>query len=44
MNDENLLLKTEMLRLTVKIMLYEKKTFLIRNIFFQIKQCSNGTV
>ena len=43
MNDESLSLKTEMLRLTEQIKLYEKKTLPIPNIF-QIKQRSNGTV
>ena len=33
MNDESLSLKTEMLRLTEQIKLYEKKTLLIPNIF-----------
>ena len=35
MNDESLSLKTEMLRLTKQIKLYEKKTLLIPNIFFK---------
>ena len=33
MNDESLSLKTEMLRLTEQIKLYEKKTLTIPNIF-----------
>ena len=33
MNDESLSLKTEMLRLTEQMKLYEKKTLLIPNIF-----------
>ena len=35
MNDKSLLLKTEMLRLTEQIKLYEQKTFLMQNIFFK---------
>ena len=37
MNDESLSLKTEMLRLTEQIKLYEKKTLLIPNFFFSNK-------
>ena len=37
MNDESLSLKTEMLRLTEQIKLYEKKTLLIPNNFFSNK-------
>ena len=33
MNDESLLLKTEMLRLTGQIKLYETKTFLMPKFF-----------
>ena len=46
MNDKSLLLKTEMLRLTEQIKLYEHKTedILQTKYFFQVKQCSNGTV
>ena len=35
MNDKVLPLKTEMLRLTEQIKLYEQKTFLMKNIYFK---------
>ena len=38
MNDESLSLKTEMLRLTEQMKLYEKKTLLMGKYFSQIKQ------